>query len=143
MSIATSVESYLSREGILYDTLHHAPTKDSMHSAQAAHIPGDRLAKCVLLEDDNGFLMAVVPATHKVDLGALHRALNRDLGLATDRALIELFRDCEPGAVPPLGSRLRHRHDHGRAPGRLPRYLFRGRRSSGAHSPAGPGVSRS
>lgn len=103
MSIATSVESYLSREGILYDTLHHAPTKDSMHSAQAAHIPGDRLAKCVLLEDDNGFLMAVVPATHKVDLGALHRALNRNLGLATDRALIELFRDCEPGAVPPLG----------------------------------------
>jgi Ala-tRNA(Pro) deacylase len=103
VSIATSVESYLTREGITYDTLHHAPTKDSMHSAQAAHIPGDKLAKCVLLEDDNGFLMAVVPATHKVDLGALHRALNRNLGLATDRALIELFRDCEPGAVPPLG----------------------------------------
>jgi Ala-tRNA(Pro) deacylase len=103
MSIAASVQTYLDREGMSYDTLHHAPTRDSMHSAQAAHIPGDRLAKCVVLEDDRGFLMAVIPATHKVDLGALHRMLDRNLGLATDRELMELFRDCEPGAVPPLG----------------------------------------
>jgi Ala-tRNA(Pro) deacylase len=97
------VQSYLAREGVRYDTVEHEHTRDSMHSAQAAHIPGDRLAKCVVLEDDKGFLMAVIPATHKVDLGALHRELNRNLGLATDRELIELFRDCEPGAVPPLG----------------------------------------
>jgi len=61
------------------------------------------LVKCVLLEDDNGYLMAVIPATHKVDLGAVHRELNRELGLATERELAELFRDCEPGAIPPLG----------------------------------------
>ncbi len=103
MSIAASVQRYLAREGVRYDTLEHAHTRDSMHSAQAAHIPGDRLAKCVVLEDDRGFLMAVIPATHKVDLGGMHRALNRSLGLATDRELIELFKDCEPGALPPLG----------------------------------------
>src|SRR2546428_5555970 len=56
-----------------------------------------------MLEDDKGFLMAVVPASHKVDLGVLHRQLNRELGLATDRELVELFKDCEPGALPPLG----------------------------------------
>jgi Ala-tRNA(Pro) deacylase len=38
-----------------------------------------------------------------VDLGAVHRQLNRALGLATDRELAELFKDCEPGALPPLG----------------------------------------
>jgi Ala-tRNA(Pro) deacylase len=103
MSIAASVQSYLAREGVPYDTLEHEHTHDSMHSAQAAHVPGDRFAKCVVLEDDRGFLMAVIPATHKVDLGALHDALDRNLGLATDRELIELFKDCEPGAVPPLG----------------------------------------
>ncbi len=42
-------------------------------------------------------------ASHKVDLGAVHRQLNRALGLATDRELVELFKDCEPGALPPLG----------------------------------------
>ena len=103
MSIAASVEDYLAREGVPYGTILHERTRDSTHSAQAAHVPGDRLAKCVILEDDNGSLMAVAPATHKVDLGALHRHLNRNLGLATDRELFELFKDCEPGALPPLG----------------------------------------
>jgi Ala-tRNA(Pro) deacylase len=103
MTIAASVQQCLAREGVDYDVIAHERTRDSNHSAQAAHIPGDRLAKCVMLADDNGYLMAVVPATHKVDLGAVHRRLNRELGLATDRELLELFKDCEPGALPPLG----------------------------------------
>ena len=40
MSIAASVRSYLAREGVRYDTLEHEHTRDSMHIAQAAHIPG-------------------------------------------------------------------------------------------------------
>jgi len=103
VTIAISVQNYLAREGVPYGTILHELTRDSTHSAQAAHIPGDRLAKCVMLQDDKGYLMAVVPSTHKVDLGALHRQLNRNLGLATDRELFELFKDCEPGALPPLG----------------------------------------
>jgi len=103
VSIAASVQNYLAREGVRYDTITHEQTRDSTHNAQAAHISGERLAKCVMLEDDKGYLMAVVPATHKVDLGALRRELNRDLGLASDRELLEIFRDCEPGALPPLG----------------------------------------
>jgi Ala-tRNA(Pro) deacylase len=56
-----------------------------------------------MLKDDEGYLMAVLPATHKVDLGAVRQQLNRKLGLATDRELADLFQDCEPGALPPLG----------------------------------------
>jgi Ala-tRNA(Pro) deacylase len=103
VSIATSVQEYLAREGVPYGTILHEHTRDSTHTARAAHIPGDRLAKCVMLSDDLGYLMAVIPATHRVDLGALHRQLGRSLGLATDRELLELFKDCAPGALPPLG----------------------------------------
>jgi Ala-tRNA(Pro) deacylase len=103
MTIAASVQDCLAREGVQYDMIAHERTRDSNHSAQAAHIPGNRLAKCVMLEDDTGYLMAVVPATHKVDLGAVHRQIGRELGLASDRELVELFKDCEPGALPPLG----------------------------------------
>jgi Ala-tRNA(Pro) deacylase len=103
MTIAASVQDYLFREGVHYDLIAHESTQDSNHSAQAAHISGDRLAKCVMLEDDKGFLMAVLPASHKVDLGAVRRQLNRELGLVTDRELVDLFKDCEPGALPPLG----------------------------------------
>src|SRR5260370_37444706 len=38
-----------------------------------------------------------------VGVGAVDRQLQRPLGLATDRELVELFRDCEPGALPPVG----------------------------------------
>jgi Ala-tRNA(Pro) deacylase len=103
MTIAASVQDCLVREGVRYEMIAHERTRDSNHSAQTAHIPGDRLAKCVMLEDDKGFLMAVVPASHKVDLGAVRRQLNRELGLVTGRALVELFKNCEPGALPPLG----------------------------------------
>lgn len=104
MTIAASVQSYLDREGAAYDTIEHEHTRDSNHTAQAARVPGDQLAKCVVLEDDSGYLMTVVPSTHRVDLGGLHRALKRNLGLASEPELVELFKDCEPGALPPLGA---------------------------------------
>ncbi len=103
MAIAESVQKHLSREGVRYEVVTHERTRDSSHTAQAAHIPGDQLAKCVMLEDSEGYVMAVLPATHKVDLAAVHQQLDRKLGLATDSELTELFKDCEPGALPPLG----------------------------------------
>src|SRR5258705_974707 len=103
MSIAVSVQDCLAREGVHYEMIAHERTRDSNHTAQAAHIPGDQLAKCVMLADDKGYLMAVITASHMVDLGAVHRKVNRALGLATDRGLVDLFKDREPGALPPVG----------------------------------------
>lgn len=102
MTIAASVKTYLDDQRVSYEVLAHPQTADSTHSAQAAHVPGDQLAKCVLLEDTEGHLMAIIPATHKLDLGVLHRQLNRPLGLATEQDLSGLFVDCQPGAIPPL-----------------------------------------
>jgi Ala-tRNA(Pro) deacylase len=103
MTIAASVQHYLGYEGVRYDVITHERTPDSNRTAQAAHIPGDQLAKCVMLKDSGGYLMAVLPATRKVDLGAVRRQLDRKLGFATDRELADLFQDCEPGALPHLG----------------------------------------
>jgi Ala-tRNA(Pro) deacylase len=104
MTIAASVAGYLTRTGVPYDVIAHQHTSNSTHSAQAARVPGGLLAKCVMLEDGNGYLMAVVPATRRVDLGALHQRLGRELGLATEGEVARLFADCEPGAAPPLGN---------------------------------------
>src|SRR5260370_40407687 len=38
-----------------------------------------------------------------VGVGAVDRQLQRPLGLATDRERVDLFKDCEPGALPPVG----------------------------------------
>ena len=103
MGIPLTLQKYLEDKGIQYEVLTHVHTGGSMETAQATHVPGDKLAKGVILEDEEGYLMAVVPATYQVELGKLHKHLNRHLGLATEPELADLFHDCEPGAVPPLG----------------------------------------
>lgn len=104
MTIAATLADYLRKADVQYDLMAHPGSRSSMETAAAVHIPGDKLAKSVILEDDGGYLMAVVPATHHVQLGNLSKTLKRRLGLATERALAPLFSDCDPGALPPIGA---------------------------------------
>lgn len=103
MSIAATVQTCLTQAGVQYDIIEHPRTSNSTHTAEAAHVPGARLAKSVVLEDGDKYLLAVVPATHSVDMGALYRRFGREIGLASEEQIVRLFADCEPGAVPPLG----------------------------------------
>jgi len=104
MSIAITLRNYLDQQGVSYDVIRHARSGCSMESAQAAHVPGDALAKGVILEDEFGYVMAVIPSTHHVELGTLRDRLRRNnLSLANEEELGVLFVDCELGAVPPLG----------------------------------------
>lgn len=107
MAIAHTVEQYLNSHDVDYELVEHPRAVTSMRTAQVAHVPGDRLAKSVLLEDERGYLMAVIPATHRLDLGKLHHQLDRRVGLAIEREVRELFRDCDPGAIPALGAAYR------------------------------------
>jgi Ala-tRNA(Pro) deacylase len=103
MAIAHAVEEFLRSRAIAYEVVSHPRSVSSTRIAQVAHIPGNQLAKSVLLAAEDDYLMAVIPATHRVDLGRLHRQLNRAVGLAVEREVAELFGDCDPGAIPPLG----------------------------------------
>jgi len=102
MAISLTLLEYLEWEGVDYDLLNHEPTFSSLYTAAAAHVPGDNLAKCVVLEDENGFLMAVIPATHELELDTLNQQLHRELQFATEAEISDLFEDCDTGAVPPL-----------------------------------------
>jgi Ala-tRNA(Pro) deacylase len=104
MTIATRLVNYLVEQDADYDVLAHPHSSSSLETAQSAHVPGDMVAKCVVLEDDGGYLLAVLPASCRVDLAQLHRQTRRRLGLATEQEIEALFRDCEPGAVPPFGN---------------------------------------
>ncbi len=102
--IAARLREYMDQHDLRYDVLSHPHSHNSMETAELAHVPGRCLAKSVVLEDDAGFVMAVLPSTHHVQLGKLSRMLRRKLRLATEDELAGLFRDCELGAIPPIGS---------------------------------------
>lgn len=103
MAIAMSLKAFLESHNLQYDTVPHDYAESSQRTAAAARQPGDKVAKSVLLKDEEGYLLAVLPATHRLHLGQLHRALHRHVGLATEREAAALFVDCEIGAIPPTG----------------------------------------
>jgi len=103
MAIAKTVKSYLDSHKLSYEVVQHPHTSSSAETADAAYIWGDQLAKSVVLEDESGYVIAVLPASHRVDLKKLRQKMRRRLELATEAELGEIFRDCEVGAVPPLG----------------------------------------
>ncbi len=104
MPIARSVELFLKEHAVDYELVHHPHSVTSMRTARLAHVPGVQLAKSVLLEDEAGYLMAVIPSTHRIDLGKLHHQRQRQIGLAVEREVAELFPDCDPGAIPAIGA---------------------------------------
>lgn len=104
MGIASGVINYLVDQNVDFEVVTHPHSASSLETARSAHVSGNNIAKSVVLEDDRGYLLAVLPANSRVDLGELHRLTSRSLGLATEFELGALFEDCETGAVPPLGS---------------------------------------
>ena len=103
MNIAPTLVKQLAKYGISYDTIHHSYSNSSLHAAHSANIPVQKMVKTVVLEDDQGYVMALVQADHYVKINELNMLLNRRMGLATETELASLFTDCEPGAIPPIG----------------------------------------
>ena len=104
MAIANRLKDYLETAGIPYDIVSHPRTTTSMGSAQAAHVSGERVIKSVVIHHELGHLLAVVPSTHRIDLGTLQDLTGTRLGLAAESEIGDIFTDCDLGAVPPVGS---------------------------------------
>jgi Ala-tRNA(Pro) deacylase len=102
MGIALTLQEYLDDHHVPYDVMRHKRTHCAYDTARASHVPGDRLAKAVVLTREGGFVVAIVPATARVRLDIIERALRCHVDLATEDEICELFPDCDPGAVPPV-----------------------------------------
>lgn len=104
MSIPLTLANYLDQRGARYEILAHAHSRTSAETARSANVIPDHLAKSVVLEDDLGYVMAVIPADKAVMVDELGRMLGRkSLRLADEERVAMLFKGCEPGAVPSVG----------------------------------------
>ena len=102
MGIALTLQEYLDDHHVPYDVMMHKRTNCAFDTARATHVPGERLAKAVVLTREGGFVIAVVPATARVRLDVIERMLHCHVQLANEDEISELFPDCELGAVPPI-----------------------------------------
>jgi Ala-tRNA(Pro) deacylase len=103
MPAAQTVVNYLQTHQIPYTILPHRRTVSSRETAEAAHVSVEQLAKAVIFWDPAGYLMAVVPGDRHVGVETLSGKVGRKLMLADESRIAPVFRDCDPGAIPPIG----------------------------------------
>ena len=95
---------YLQRKRIPFQLVHHSPAFTAQELAASEHVPGNRVAKTVVVKVDGEFKLLVLPASFNVRMDRLREALRADeVELANENELSELFPDCELGAMPPMG----------------------------------------
>lgn len=104
MAIAETVKNFLTEHAVDYNLPYHPHSGSSHETAEEAHVDEDHIAKGVIVKDASGYAMVVVPAINYVEMKRLRKELNRDLELVEEDEFSKLFPDCEPGAVPPLGT---------------------------------------
>jgi Ala-tRNA(Pro) deacylase len=104
MSIPMRLSQYLDQRHVHYEVSEHRWSRSSAQTARLAHVSPRSIAKSVILEDDAGLVMAVVPADKYVMLGRLGQLLSRhELHLSDEQRIAAVFTDCDRGAVPPVG----------------------------------------
>ncbi|MES9899623.1 MAG: YbaK/EbsC family protein [Sedimenticola sp.] len=103
MGIAITLKEFFENHQTAYELIPHPRTASTLESSEVAHIPGDRMVKGVLLGDQDQYMLALIPATHHLNIGRVNQILGRKLELITEDELASAFSDCEVGAIPPVG----------------------------------------
>ena len=99
-----AVTEFLERHGVPYEVVEHERTQTAAAEARAAGMPAADVAKTVVLRDQEGMRLAVIPASHRLDLHKVKRELgSKGLRLVTEQEMATEFEDFEVGAVPPFG----------------------------------------
>lgn len=98
------IREYLQSHQIPFRSFLHQPEPSAARLARSVHVPGRQVAKAVLVGVGGGYVLAVLPSTHRVDF----RRLSAVLGVSEARLAAEdevgcIFNDCERGALPPFG----------------------------------------
>jgi Ala-tRNA(Pro) deacylase len=100
-----AVTAFLEQKGVPYEVVEHERTQSAAEEARAAGMPPANAAKTVVLSDQDGLRLAVIPASERLDLHKVKDALgSRGLRLVTEQEMGERLEHIEVGAVPPFGS---------------------------------------
>lgn len=102
------VAAHLREQGVAFELVEHERRDTAATEAAAAGVEARDAAKSVVLRDESGYRLAVIPASERLDLHKVRDLLGAgsELGLASEEQLAADFPQFELGAVPPLGEML-------------------------------------
>ena len=95
----------LDDRGVKYIAIKHSRAYTAQEIAESAHVSGNDFAKVVMVKADDQMIMAVLPASDKIDLQLLRQTLGvRKVIFADENEFQDHFPGCEVGAMPPFGN---------------------------------------
>ena len=107
MSVPQRLKFFLQSNHIHYDTLPHSTTYTAQGTAAIMQVSGREIAKTVVVrvgEQSEETILAVLPGARHVKLDKLAAAVGKPVRLASELEFVDLFPDCELGAMPPFGA---------------------------------------
>jgi Ala-tRNA(Pro) deacylase len=102
------VHRYLDEHRVAHEVVDHQQTFSAVQEADASGVPPDHASKTMVLRDGNQYRLAVIPASHRLDLHKVRDLLeaSQRLRLASEAEMEADFASFEVGALPPLGPML-------------------------------------
>lgn len=105
MSRVQAVIDFLNARRISYEVLKHEPAYTAAEEAEVLHVPRSEVLKTLVIETGVGHVIALLPASRKLDMGLLREALgDHHARLATESEITEHYPAFELGATPPVGA---------------------------------------
>jgi len=98
------LKAFLEENSVKFTMIQHSRAFTAQEIAGLTHIPGKELAKTVMVIIAGGVAMAVIPASHRVDFKSLTDVVGASVELADEGDFVELFPNCDMGAMPPFGN---------------------------------------
>ena len=105
MTMGGKLKSFLDDQGLPYEILTHREVFAAGDEARAVGATAGNVAKTLVAKLSDGHdVLAIVPASEKLDIHKLRDAVNDNHArLATEQEIGHDFHEFELGAVPPLG----------------------------------------
>ncbi len=105
MGCKEDLENYLTEHHVPFERQQHPVAYTAQEVASSEHVPGELVAKVVMVMADDRLVMAVLPAPYRLDLAKTKTLLGaEDVRLAREDEFAPVFPDCEVGAMPPFGN---------------------------------------
>lgn len=103
MAIPKKLLSYLDKAKIGYKIVRHKTVYTAYDAAQTLGVKLGEIAKTLVIKADKIYLLAVLPASHKLDLGKLKKVVKaKKIEIAKEGVMEKIFK-IKPGAITPFG----------------------------------------
>ncbi len=105
MSVSQSIRDYLDSQNVPHAWLAHPEAFPAQEVAHTLHVSGKHFAKAIVVQADGRRVMAVLPASRRLNVHQLRDALKvKRVEMVPESELAKLCSDCELGAFPPFGN---------------------------------------